>query len=257
MRGNRGKEGQPGTQVRRGLYPPLDTTSSIQTTTRQKSRTMIRPTAAQARANYRIWIEFEDGEQGEIDLSHLAGQGVFKAWLDPEFFQDVRIIDNDTVLWGNDIDLCPDALYMELTGKTVDEIWQRSRSGVEFSVPFAPRRGRDVGAVREPPARRGCPNALLRHRDPDALQRSPTTAFPRQIRRVQSSHRDRHPRSFRWLPATENLRPRHRMGCHPRKRTPRRVEPNQPPRNTQQDIAIGVTNPNFLDHFVEGCQFKP
>ena len=27
--------------------------------------------------------------------------------------------------------------------------------------------------------------------------------------------------------------------------------------NTQQDFAIGVTNPNFLDHFVEGCQFKP
>ena len=99
---------------------------------------MIRPTAVQARANYRIWIEFEDGEQGEIDLSHLAGQGVFKAWLDPEFFQDVRIVDNDTVLWGNDIDLCPDALYMELTGKTVDEIWQRSRSSVEFFVPFAP-----------------------------------------------------------------------------------------------------------------------
>ena len=138
---------------------------------------MIRPTAVQARANYRIWIEFEDGEQGEIDLSHLAGQGVFKAWLVPEFFQDVRIVDNDTVLWGNEIDLCPDALYMELTGKTVDEIWQRSRSGVEFSVPFAPRRGRDVGAVREPPARRGCPNALLRHRDPDALQRSPSPHF--------------------------------------------------------------------------------
>ena len=58
---------------------------------------MIRPTAVQARDNYRIWIEFEDGEQGEIDLSHLVGQGVFKAWLDPEFFQDVRIVDNDTI----------------------------------------------------------------------------------------------------------------------------------------------------------------
>ena len=90
---------------------------------------MIRPTAVQARDNYRIWIEFEDGEQGEIDLSHLAGQGVFKAWLDPEFFQDVRIVDNDTILWGHDIDLCPDALYMDLTGKTVDEIWRRSRAG--------------------------------------------------------------------------------------------------------------------------------
>ena len=113
-----------------------------------KSRTMIRPTAVQARDNYRIWIEFEDGEQGEIDLSHLAGQGVFKAWLEPEFFQDVRIVGNDTILWGNDIDLCPDELYMDLTGKTVDQIWKRSRSGVECFVPFAKRKGTRASAAR-------------------------------------------------------------------------------------------------------------
>ena len=91
---------------------------------------MIRPTAVQALQNYRIWIEFEDGEKGEIDLSHLVGKGVFKAWLDPEFFQQVRVVDNDTILWGDDIDLCPDALYMDLTGKTVDQVWQRTRSSL-------------------------------------------------------------------------------------------------------------------------------
>ena len=78
---------------------------------------MIRPTAVQVRQNYRIWIEFEAGEKGEIDLSHLAGKGVFKAWLDPEFFQEVRIVDNDTILWSDNIDLCPDALYIQLTSK--------------------------------------------------------------------------------------------------------------------------------------------
>ena len=25
------------------------------------------------------------------------------------------------IMWGEDIDLCPDALYMELTGKTFEE----------------------------------------------------------------------------------------------------------------------------------------
>ncbi len=91
---------------------------------------MIRPTVVEARDNYCIWLEFEDGEAGEVDLSHLVGKGVFKAWKDPDFFRNVRIVDNDTILWGEEIDLCPDALYMQLTGRTVDEVWQRSRSGV-------------------------------------------------------------------------------------------------------------------------------
>ena len=90
---------------------------------------MIRPTAVEARGNYRIWIKFEDGEEGEIDLSHLVGKGVFAAWHDPSSFQNVRIVDDETLIWGNDIDLCPDALYMKLAGKSVDVIWQRSRDG--------------------------------------------------------------------------------------------------------------------------------
>ena len=90
---------------------------------------MIRPTAVEARDNYRIWIKFEDGEEGEIDLSHLVGKGVFAAWHDPASFQNVRIVDDDTLIWGDDIDLCPDAWYMELTGKPIDEVWQRSRAG--------------------------------------------------------------------------------------------------------------------------------
>jgi hypothetical protein len=28
--------------------------------------------------NYRIWVRFEDGLAGEVDLSNLAGRGVFR-----------------------------------------------------------------------------------------------------------------------------------------------------------------------------------
>ena len=66
-----------------------------------------------------------------VDHTHLVGKGVFTAWLDPAFFPNVRIV--DTILWGTDIDLCPDALYIELTDKSVDEVWQRSRAGAEYS----------------------------------------------------------------------------------------------------------------------------
>lgn len=40
---------------------------------------MIRPTEVKAREGYRIWLRYSDGSAGEVDLSHLAGRGVFKA----------------------------------------------------------------------------------------------------------------------------------------------------------------------------------
>ena len=39
---------------------------------------MIQPTEVEARDGYRIWLRYQDGTAGEVDLSHLAGKGVFK-----------------------------------------------------------------------------------------------------------------------------------------------------------------------------------
>ena len=80
------------------------------------------PVAVEARDGLRIWIRFRDGEEGEIDLSHLSGMGVFKAWKDREYFEAFRINSFDEVAWGDEIDLCPDALYMQLTGKSPEEV---------------------------------------------------------------------------------------------------------------------------------------
>ena len=33
---------------------------------------------------YRVWVRFADGTQGEVDLSDLAGKGVFTGWADSE-----------------------------------------------------------------------------------------------------------------------------------------------------------------------------
>ena len=76
-----------------------------------------KPIKAEARAGFALWIEYADGTAGEIDLSHLAGRGVFRAWEDPAFFAAVRLSENGAIVWGDKIDLCPDALYMRLTGK--------------------------------------------------------------------------------------------------------------------------------------------
>ena len=50
----------------------------------------------------------------------LAGKGVFAAWEDPEFFAGVYIGPLDGISWSERIDLCPDAVYMRLTG-TLDK----------------------------------------------------------------------------------------------------------------------------------------
>lgn len=58
--------------------------------------------------HYRVWIRFDDGLEGEVDLNHLVGKGVFEAWKSVEFFNQVKVDPKtDTLCWGEDIDLDP------------------------------------------------------------------------------------------------------------------------------------------------------
>ena len=84
---------------------------------------MVKPIAVKALEGYRIWIKFDDGVEGELDLSHHAGRGVFKAWEDRAFFEAVEVPDYPAISWPGELDLCGDALYMELTGMTVEEFF--------------------------------------------------------------------------------------------------------------------------------------
>ncbi|MDE0667531.1 MAG: DUF2442 domain-containing protein [bacterium] len=72
---------------------------------------------------YRIWLRYDDGVEGELDLSYLAGDGVFAAWEDHSLFAAVRLGPCGSIVWGDDLDLCGDALYLKLTGKTPEELF--------------------------------------------------------------------------------------------------------------------------------------
>ncbi len=78
---------------------------------------------AKALLKFKLLVRFDDGVSGEIDLSELAGRGVFAAWLQPEIFAQVRVTDSGAVEWPGEIDLCPDSLYLRLTGKAPEEIF--------------------------------------------------------------------------------------------------------------------------------------
>lgn len=84
---------------------------------------MNRPIAVEPRGQYRIWLRYADGSDGEIDLSDLAGRGVFQAWEDPSVFEAVRIGESGAIEWPGGLDLCPDAMYMRLSGKSAEELF--------------------------------------------------------------------------------------------------------------------------------------
>ena len=89
---------------------------------------LVQPILVEARDNWRIWVEYSDGVSGEIDLSDMAAEPTFAEWQDPSFWRSVRIADYRGIIWSDDIELCPDSIYMELTGKSMDEIYPRSQS---------------------------------------------------------------------------------------------------------------------------------
>ncbi len=72
---------------------------------------------------FRVWLKFADGAEGVVDLSDLAGRGVFKGWSSRKVFEAVTVNERGAVVWPSEIDLCPDALYLRLTGRSPEEIF--------------------------------------------------------------------------------------------------------------------------------------
>jgi hypothetical protein len=73
--------------------------------------------------NYRIWVRYSDGIEGEADLSHLVGRGVFSYWDIGHNFEQVHIGPGGAIAWSDQIDLCPDAIYLLVTGKKPEELF--------------------------------------------------------------------------------------------------------------------------------------
>ena len=83
---------------------------------------MKKITAFKVLDNYCVWLRFDDGVEGEADLSHLVGHGVFAAWSDYEFFRQAHVANYGALTWPGELDLCPDSLWLKVTRKTVEEL---------------------------------------------------------------------------------------------------------------------------------------
>jgi len=80
---------------------------------------LFRIVAFEARPQYRLWVRFEDGVEGEVDLSDMVGKGVFSRWENAREFAQVFIdAESGAPVWPGELDVAPDALYHELAGTT-------------------------------------------------------------------------------------------------------------------------------------------
>ena len=89
---------------------------------------MRRITKVKVLPGYHLELEFDDGVSGIVDLSEPVGKGVFALWRDPLVFEQVRIGSSGELVWGEQIDLCPDALYLKVTGKNPEDIFPALRN---------------------------------------------------------------------------------------------------------------------------------
>ena len=61
---------------------------------------------------YTVWLRFEDGTQGEVDLASELHGPVFEPLQDSTYFARVRVNpDTGTIEWPNGADLAPEFLY--------------------------------------------------------------------------------------------------------------------------------------------------
>lgn len=70
---------------------------------------------------YHLHIKYNNGVEGNIDLSAQVGKGVFSKFEDVNFFNKVWIGEDGAPTWNDEIDIDPINPYLMITGKTLEE----------------------------------------------------------------------------------------------------------------------------------------
>jgi len=88
---------------------------------------IAKPIHVCALENYSVWLKYDDGTEGVVHLSHLIDKPVFKKWNETGFFENVHIdIKTNAIAWDENIELCPDNMYLKIKGLTFDQ-WKNNQ----------------------------------------------------------------------------------------------------------------------------------
>jgi len=113
---------------------------------------------ARALGDYRLFLRFDDGRSGVVDLGKsLKFTGVFAPLRDPKEFAKVFVHPEfHTVTWPNEVDLDTEVLYSEATGTPLPA-WSSpaAEKPARRSAKAKPKpRAHSAAAKRKPPPRR-------------------------------------------------------------------------------------------------------
>jgi hypothetical protein len=62
--------------------------------------------------DYQLWLKFNDGAEGAVDLSKEPWGAVFESLKDVKLFSQVKVdTELDTIVWPNGADLAPEFLH--------------------------------------------------------------------------------------------------------------------------------------------------
>lgn len=70
---------------------------------------------AKYQGDYRIWLRFADGVEGEVDLKNELWGEIFEPLKDKARFAEFALnMELETIVWPNGADFAPEFLYQKL-----------------------------------------------------------------------------------------------------------------------------------------------
>lgn len=74
---------------------------------------IVRLLEASHLGGHRVWLRFDDGSSGDVDLSRDLDGEVFAPLLDPAYF--ARFVVDETLTWPNGADFAPEFLHARVS----------------------------------------------------------------------------------------------------------------------------------------------
>ncbi len=83
---------------------------------------IAKPLQIKALNNYTIWLKYDDDTEGRVNLDYLVKKPIFSKWKELDFFNKVHINkETNAIAWDENIELCPDSLYLKIKGLTFEQ----------------------------------------------------------------------------------------------------------------------------------------
>lgn len=91
---------------------------------------MIKLIEVKGMPDFKLFLKYENGKEGVVDLSYIERRGIFDIWNEPGKFQSVYMnTEVNAPAWSDELDLDPFNLYLKLIGKTFEE-YQKEKQTV-------------------------------------------------------------------------------------------------------------------------------